>query len=585
MTAPLQSRDREVRNCGGDRPAPSDTRFHSIRGQADFSNAHSGVSPARLFTDDSEMSRRCREFDWASTPLGPVDGWSHALRTIVTTMLSSRHPMFLWWGPELIQIYNDGYRPSFGESGRDIAALGARGRDHWAEIWPIIGPQIEGVLERGEATWHQDQLVPIERNGRVEDVYWTYGYSPVRDDDGSIAGVLVVVQETTHRVAAAIENARLLRELEIERQRLAYVFQHAPAFLAVMRGPQHTFELANDAYQRLVGHRVVIGKAVAEALPEVVGQGFVQLLDGVLETGDPFVGRELLVKLQSAPGAPLEDHFLDFTYLPLVEADGTQSGVIAHGFDVTQHVLTRREVEQAKDMAEAANRAKGDFLAVMSHELRTPLNAIGGYAELLELGVHGPINKEQRGALDRIQKSHRHLLGLINGVLNYTRVEAGALSYDIEAVPLSEVLTTCEALVAPQIAFKELRLEWSIPDPGVSVSADREKLQQIVLNLLTNSIKFTESRGRIVIKCSVDDDTARVDVTDTGRGIAADQVGRVFEPFVQVDSTFTRPHDGVGLGLAISRDLARAMGGDLTLESELGRGSTFSLTLPVASKG
>ncbi|MGK2962905.1 MAG: ATP-binding protein [Gemmatimonadaceae bacterium] len=542
------------------------------------------MSPDRLFTDDSEMSRRCRNFDWASTRLGPVDKWSHSLRTIVTTMLSSRHPMFLWWGPELIQIYNDGYRPSFGESGRDIAALGARGREHWAEIWPIIGPQIEGVLERGEATWHEDQLVPIERNGRVEDVYWTYGFGPVRDDDGSIAGVLVVVQETTQRVVAAHENERLLRELEVERERLAYVFQHAPAFLAVMRGPEHTIELANAAYKKLVGHRELAGKPIAEALPEVVDQGFVRLLDSVLSTGEPFVGLEMLVQLQSAPGEPLEDHYLDFTYLPLVEADGTRSGVIAHGFDVTQHVLTRREVEQAKDMAEAANRAKGDFLAVMSHELRTPLNAIGGYAELLELGVHGPINKAQRGALDRIQKSQRHLLGLINGVLNYTRVEAGALSYEIEVVSLSEVLSTCEALVAPQLAAKELRLESSVAEPGLSVMADREKLQQIVLNLLTNSIKFTEKHGQIVITCGASDDVASVEVSDTGRGIAADQIGRVFEPFVQVDSTFTRPHDGVGLGLAISRDLARSMGGDLTLISELGRGSTFTLTLPSAQE-
>jgi signal transduction histidine kinase len=537
-----------------------------------------------LFTGDSEMSHRCRKFDWAATPLGPVDEWSQSLRTIVTTMLSSRHPMFLWWGPELIQIYNDGYRPSFGDRGRDIAALGARGREHWAEIWPIIGPQIEGVLERGEATWHEDQLVPIDRNGRVEDVYWTYGYRPVRDDDGSIAGVLVVVQETTQRVVAANENERLLRELEIERQRLAYVFRHAPAFLAVMRGPQHNFELTNDAYQRLVAHRVVTGKPVAEALPEIVEQGFVQLLDRVLATGEPFTGREMLVQLQMEPDEPLDDHYLDFTYLPLVEADGTRSGVIAHGYDVTQQVLTRREVEHAKDMAEAANRAKGDFLAVMSHELRTPLNAIGGYAELLELGVHGPVNKKQLGALDRIQKSQRHLLGLINGVLNYTRVEAGALSYEIEIVPVGEVLSTCEALVAPQLAAKGLRLEWSVPAPGLSVMADREKLQQIVLNLLTNSIKFTETRGRIVIKCETSGATVRVDVSDTGRGIAVDQVTRVFEPFVQIDSTFTRPHEGVGLGLAISRDLARAMGGDLTLVSELGQGSTFTLILPLASK-
>ncbi|MEO7101918.1 MAG: PAS domain-containing protein, partial [Gemmatimonadaceae bacterium] len=155
-----------------------------------------------VFPGSSEMAARCRAFDWASTPLGPVSTWSRSLRTIVAIILESRHPMFLFWGPDLIQIFNDGYKPSFGASGRDVTALGAHGREHWAEIWEIIGAQIEQVMTTGEATWHEDQLVPIERNGVVDDVYWTYGYSPVRDDNGLINGVLVVVEETTRRVRA-----------------------------------------------------------------------------------------------------------------------------------------------------------------------------------------------------------------------------------------------------------------------------------------------------------------------------------------------------------------------------------------------
>jgi signal transduction histidine kinase len=528
------------------------------------------------------MSVRCRAFDWSSTSLGPVEKWSRSLRTIVSTMLASRHPMFLWWGPDLTQVYNDGYKPSFGTSGRDVAALGAKGREHWAEIWPIIGPQIEAVLGRGEATWHEDQLVPIERNGKVEDVYWTYGYSPVRDDDGSIAGVLVVVQETTRRVELTNEHERLLFELEVERARLAYVFQHAPAFLAVLRGPEHVFELANAAYYQLVGHRELIGKPVLDALPEIRGQGIQELLDNVLNTGEPFIGREMQLMLQREPGGPLEEVFLDFTYLPLVGADGRRAGVIAHGSDATLHVRTRRESERAKEMAESANRAKSDFLAVMSHELRTPLNAIGGYAELLDLGVHGPVTKEQKQALERIQRSQRHLLGLINGVLNYTRVEAGIVSYDIKTVSVADAIASCEALVAPQLNTKKLKFDWNVAEPQLTVCADNEKLQQILLNLLTNAIKFTESGGRISVEGNAVNGSVQLSVADTGRGIGDDHIGHVFEPFVQVDSSFTRSHDGVGLGLAISRDLARGMGGDLTLISKVGEGSTFTLTLPRA---
>jgi signal transduction histidine kinase len=243
----------------------------------------------------------------------------------------------------------------------------------------------------------------------------------------------------------------------------------------------------------------------------------------------------------------------------------------------------RAEAEAARADAEAANRAKSEFLAVMSHELRTPLNAIDGYAELMELGIRGPLTPEQRKDLGRIRHSQRHLLGLINGVLNYSRVEAGAVRYDIEDVPLDEVLATCEALTAPQRRAKKLDFRYDGCDTALRARADGEKLQQIVLNLLTNAMKFTEPGGRVELDCTLDGDTVGITVTDTGRGIAAEHLERVFEPFVQVDTSRTRTHEGVGLGLAISRDLARGMGGDIVAESTKGVGSTFTLTLPAAS--
>ena len=175
------------------------------------------VSSDFLFAGPGEMRARCRALDWAATPLGPVEGWSQSLRTTVGIVLGSHHPMFLWWGPELVQIYNDAYRPSFGYAdapgrARHPRALGARGREFWTDIWEAIGPQIEQVMTTGEATWHVDQYLPIERDGRLDDVWWTYSYSPVRDDDGSIGGTLVVCQETTDRVLGQRERERLLEE-------------------------------------------------------------------------------------------------------------------------------------------------------------------------------------------------------------------------------------------------------------------------------------------------------------------------------------------------------------------------------------
>ena len=170
------SRDLRGMNADSDRQPP-------LRNQA-------GV-PDVIHADGGELGALSRALDWSATSLGPVEAWSQSLRTTVSIVLSSRHPMFLWWGPDLVQIYNDAYRPSLGEGGRHPSALGAQAAEFWTEIWDIIGPQIEGVMQRGEATWHEDQLVAIERNERIEEVYWTYGYTPVRDDDGSIGGTAI----------------------------------------------------------------------------------------------------------------------------------------------------------------------------------------------------------------------------------------------------------------------------------------------------------------------------------------------------------------------------------------------------------
>ena len=236
----------------------------------------------------------------------------------------------------------------------------------------------------------------------------------------------------------------------------------------------------------------------------------------------------------------------------------------------------------ARAEAESANRAKMEFLAMMSHELRTPLNAIGGYAELLELGIRGPITPAQREDVHRIQKSQRHLLGLINGVLNFARIETGQVSYQLIELGINDLLDTAESLVAPQAHARGLHLSLERCDPDVVVRADAEKVQQVLLNLLTNAVKFTESGGSVRVQCTAGDRTAAVTVTDTGRGIPAEKLDAIFEPFIQVEAQLTRTHDGVGLGLAISRDLARGMGGDLTVDSTVAQGSTFRLTLPLA---
>jgi signal transduction histidine kinase len=239
-----------------------------------------------------------------------------------------------------------------------------------------------------------------------------------------------------------------------------------------------------------------------------------------------------------------------------------------------------RDAELARHAADTANRAKGEFLAVMSHELRTPLNAIGGYAELLQMGLRGPLTEAQRGDLARIQRAQRHLLVLINDVLSFARIEAGQVHYAPAAVPLDALLHDLEPLIAPQVQARALRYTCERTDESVIVWVDREKLAQILLNLLSNAIKFTPSGGTVTLGCASDDAHVHILVRDNGVGIPSERLERIFEPFVQLDQTLIRSQDGVGLGLAISRDLARGMGGDLTAESTVGVGSTFKLTLP-----
>jgi len=239
----------------------------------------------------------------------------------------------------------------------------------------------------------------------------------------------------------------------------------------------------------------------------------------------------------------------------------------------------RLAADRARAEAEGANRAKSEFLANMSHELRTPLQAISGYVELIDMGLRGPVTDEIREDLRRIRASQRVLLRLVEDVLDVAKLGTGHVEVDLSAVALHDLLSSAEAHVFPQLYAKSLRYEYRGCDPAVTVRANRERLQQIILNLLSNAIKFTAAGGAIVLSVETAAKAVVIRVADNGRGIPADKLDEIFEPFVRVESGFSRANDGAGLGLAISRALSRAMGGDLTVESTLGRGSTFTLSL------
>lgn len=320
-----------------------------------------------------EMVDRVRNFDWPATPLGPMDAWPAALRIAVGICMSSRFPMFVWWGPEFINIYNDAYVPYLGA--KHPQALGRPAQPTWAEIWDVVGTQADAVMRQGEATWNERVRLVMARHGYAEETWFTWSYSPIYDETGAIRGMFCACYEETPAVKAEKDRDALLRTVETERERLAEAFTQSPSFLAVLKGPEHAFEFVNERYYQLLGRRDIVGRTVRAAVPEAEGQGFFEILDRVYATGEPFVGTRMRLKLRREAGRALEDTFLDFVYQPMRDRDGKVTGILVHGVDVTERhrvevrdrfLLSledelRRLVDPAQITATGA-RLLGDFL-------------------------------------------------------------------------------------------------------------------------------------------------------------------------------------------------------------------------------
>ncbi len=274
---------------------------------------------------NGEAASLLRARDWSQTPLGPAHEWPQSLRTAVDLALACKFPMIVLWGPDLVQIYNDAYRDIMGT--KHPEGVGQPTRECWPEVWHFNEPVYTQVF-RGETLTFEDQVYPITRYGYLEEAYFTLCYSPLRDEAGAIQGVLVTVLETTGRVKA--EAA-----LRASEARLTELFHQAPAFFALLRGPNHVFEMINPSYQKLIGTREVLGRSVREALPEAAEQGFTDTLDQVYRTGKPFFAHGARIALALIPGQPKHDRYLNFVYQPMREPDGVISGIIVHGVDVT----------------------------------------------------------------------------------------------------------------------------------------------------------------------------------------------------------------------------------------------------------
>ncbi len=401
--------------------------------------------------------------------------------------------------------------------------------------------------------------------------------SAVRGEAGKLVGFAEVTRDLTERRDGE-------ERLRLSEERFRLLVQSVRDYAIFMLDPEGRVSTWNEGAERIKGYTAdeIIGRHFSVFYPaEAVAIRFPQHeLEVAKRTG----------RFEDEGWRVRKDGSLFWANV-IITALRDESGALVGFAKVTRDLTERRQAQEraiadARRVAEmeAAARAKSEFLTTVSHELRTPLNAIGGYADLLALELPGPLNETQKQYLGRIRTGQQHLLALVNDLLNYTRLETGHLDYDLGPVPVLRVLHDLEAMIQPQAAAKGIDFAVASCPPDAMAWADAARVQQILLNLLTNAVKFTPPNGHVSVACSFTDGEVGISVLDTGPGIPEEKQETIFEPFVQLGRNLTSSHEGVGLGLAISRDLARAMAGDLKVSSRLGEGSTFTLILPRAGK-
>jgi PAS domain S-box-containing protein len=424
------------------------------------------------------------------------------------------------------------------------------------------------------------------REGRVEDEGWrlrkdgsqfwaSVVVTSLLDPQGNLVGFAKVTRDLSERRGAE-------DQLRASEERFRVLIQSVRDYGIFMLDPDGRVASWNEGARRIKGYEAdeIIGRHFSVFYPEPAkSSGFPDHELEVARAVGRFEDEGWRVRKDGS------QFWANVVITALFRDDGSLLGFAKVTRDLTERRAAQmREVEDARRLAdaEASSRAKSGFLAAMSHELRTPLNAISGYAQLMQEGIAGPVSEQQAEYLTRIITSQQHLLAIVNDLLNYSRIEAGEVTYERAPVLMREVVDRVLGMVTPQAERKRLGLAPGDCGTDIVALADQLKTEQIVLNLVSNAVKFTPEGGVVSVSCARIESTVTIEVRDSGPGIPADKQQAIFEPFVQLGRTLTSTHEGAGLGLAISRDLARAMGGDVTVESTFGAGSSFLLRLPAA---
>lgn len=560
-----------------------------------------------VLSGGGEMGARMRALDWSKTPVGPVENWPQTLKAAVRIILASRYAMFIWWGRELVNLYNDPYRAFLGI--KDPDALGKSARDVWREIWDQIGPRTDAVLLHGESTYDEALLLMMERHGYVEETYFTFSYSPLPDDKGQVGGLFCAVTEATKQVIGE-RRLRLLREIAAEMGKArtpAQVCQSAARSLAGARRDlpfsliyllgadgktlERTGEAGISGGHPLAPESVNLAEGTEPAWP----------FRAVIESGEPLLIERLSERVKNIPAGEWNRPPECAVLMPIAhQGQSRPAGVFIAGinpyrkFDdefkgfisllanqVAGAVANAQAYEQERQRAEALaelDRAKTLFFSNVSHEFRTPLTLmLGPLDEVLQQAQH--LSPEDHQQLSVARRNALRLLKLVNTLLDFSRIEAGRVQAVYEATDLARL--TAEIASVFRSAMERAGLSFSVQCEALDepVYVDRDMWEKVVLNLLSNAFKFT-FEGEVALTLRNAGANVELSVRDSGVGIPEAERDRVFERFHRVENARSRTYEGTGIGLALVQELVKLHGGTVRVESAVGVGSTFTVSIP-----
>ncbi len=632
-----------------------------------------------FFKGGGEMGELIRAKDWSKTPLGDPADWSQSLCTMVAVMLNNPFGMYIAWGSEYIQLYNDGYRPILGAV-KHPQALGISTRETFSEIWHIIESMFDGVMN-GQAVGFPDFMLPLNRNGFVEECYFDFSYSPILKNDGEVGGVLVTVIETT-------EKKKAVDALNESNTRYVNNILQAPVAMCIFRGKNHVVEIANEKMLQLWGKQAeqVMNKPIFEGLPEAKNQGLEELIDKVYTTGEKFVANERPVDLPR--NGKMETTYVNFVYDALKEADGDISGIIATATEVTTQVEARRKIQESEeqfstlannilnlawiadgagwiywynkqwyeytgttleemqgwgwekvhhpehiervvdfvkqawkinkpwelvfplrgsdgqyrtfltrafpvcdeegqithwvgtntDIEEQKTREekKDEFISIASHEMKTPLTTAKAYLQMLELSLNEN-DEDAKLFAKKASQSVNRLSDLVGELLDVSKIRLGKLNYTITTFNFNEMIESTVENVQLTSQTHTIIKTGKVLD---NVTGDKDRLQQVVINLLTNAIKYSPSAESVFIMVEQEKGVIKVSVKDTGIGMSRQSLNKIFEKYHRIEE-HSMHFQGLGIGLFISFEIIQRHHGKLWAESETGKGSTFYFTIPL----